>query len=59
MMLLKHGLVLGVLVAETGAFAPPAKPSFLPHVPTANPLISLRLYVEDDSFATPPGERIS
>lgn len=56
MILLKHGLVLGVLVAETGAFAPPAKPSFLPNVPTANPLISLRLYVEDDSFATPPGE---
>jgi hypothetical protein len=59
MMLLKHGLVLGVLVAETGAFAPSAKPSFLPNVPSANPLISLRLYVEDDSFAAPPGELTS
>lgn len=55
-MLFRHGLVLGVLVSETGAFAPPAKPSFLPTVPTATSVTSLGLYVEGASVATPPGE---
>jgi hypothetical protein len=60
-MILKQGLELGVgvaavLLAETAAFAP-STPSFLPKAkPLASSPTSLHLYVEDDSFATPPGE---